>query len=833
MSNYIRPGSNSLSVREKEKRPTHINVNEHELRSAARVIQDRADMNENIMVLLPELKQAKEIIISSIISPNDFSKKELIADYNNSLNLPDTTIAAIKNIIEATLKRHKITDDLYDIAEKALFLEGAAVELIIPRSKVESIILHSVGKSLKTKMDLESFNSTDVKLEDIGFINIDTNKSITKIGKSDISLESFGIKYSGNPLLFATNEVYDKARSNIMNNEWYLDSNSKMDLEAIDSNTLSIYDRYKSSVKERYINLSNVMSNNKGDDVPFRMKLNSATVLPLYTDDKTKHLGYFALADEMNRAITRIPNDGDLLSSIRDFKPGNSSSVLKLMVDNAANGMDVNKDHSVVLSNMMDIAENILLTTINESATGSIYRNTFNIENENSLVRIMLYRALSNMQTSLIFIPVEYMSYIAFDYRRNGTGKTILEDISLLASFKSMLLLSEVYAAVDHNIPITDIVVDIDEKDPEPFKTKEIIEERLYNANANKMVWGSTDIEKHGSWIQNAGMRIVWNHKDFPDTKITMERKNRETAYQVDDSTSEKITGMILKALGLSPSILNEADNIEFASVAMVNNSLSNKINNERQDTMMEGISDLVKKLTLSDSILLKKYYELVDKDSSKILKSINDNIEDGEKLDSLPDGLKVQIVKDIIDGIVVRLPRAESKDRTDLADKFKAYMESINDMMDILGKTSYLDDVISELGVSEETIVNNLKLYFALTWCDEHNYARGMVKFMNIKDKKELKTVMDLINSKDGNIIELAKSVSKFKDRVLGSIKPKDDDSDDDDLDNNEEFEDGESDDSGEFSDGSSEVDAGDTEIDEAPEESEEDNIIEVDEDI
>lgn len=291
MSNaYIRPGSNSLSVRKKEKRSTHINVNEHELKTAARVIQDRADMNENIMVLLPELKQAKEIIISSIISPNDFSKKELIADYNNTLNLPEATVSAIKGLIDDTVKRHKLVDELYDIAEKALFLEGAAVELIIPRSKIESIILHSVGDKLKTRVDLESYSVNDIKLEDIGFINLDTKKKIS-LGKSSIDLESLGVKYSGNPLLFATNEAYDKARDSIMKNEWYLDSSSKTDLEAIDSNVLNIYNKFKSNVKERYINLSNISSNNKSDDIPFRMKLNSATVLPLYTDDKTKHLG--------------------------------------------------------------------------------------------------------------------------------------------------------------------------------------------------------------------------------------------------------------------------------------------------------------------------------------------------------------------------------------------------------------------------------------------------------------------------------------------------------------------------------------------------------------
>ena len=781
MSNtMIRPGSTGLATKKKDSRngrQTHINVNEHELKSASRVIQDRADMNSDIMVLLPELKQAKDIIISSIISPNDFSKKELISDYNNSIGLSEMTTVKIKSLIDVTVKRYKLVDEMYDIAEKALFIEGADVELIIPRSKIESIILHSVGDNIKNRTDLESFSVNDMKLEDIGFMKLDVEKQVDLDSKNKMSLSGLGVKYTGNPLVFATNEAYDHARVRVMSNEWYLDSKQKMDVEAIDVDVLKLYDEHKRSVKERYVNLSNLQGKKNKEDVPFRLKLNSSTVLPLYTDDKTKHIGYFALADEMNRAITKIPSDGDLVSSIHSFKPNDNSQVLKMMVDNATAGMDANKDHSIILTNMLELSENILLTTINETVSNSVYRNNFNLENENSLIRIMLYRALSNMQTSLIFIPIEYMSYIAFDYRRNGTGKTILEDITLLASFKSMLLLSEIYAAVNNNIPVTDVIVDIDEKDPEPFKTKEILEERIYNANSNKMIWGSTDIEKHGSWIQNAGMRIVYNHKTFPDTKITFERKNKENSYNVDEGTSDKVTGMILKALGLSPTILDDANGAEFASVAMINNSLSNKINNERQDTLTEGLSDRTKKLILSDGSLLKQFYELVDKDEANILKAINENLEGG-KITELSDGLKVQLVKDIIDGVMVRLPRAENKDRMELADKFKSYMESISDLMDIIKESSYLSDVSSELGISDDMVLNNLKLHFAITWCDEHNYARTLVKFMSIKDKKELKNIVDLINSKDVNLLELAKGVSKHKEKILSSILPKEEES-------------------------------------------------------
>ena len=787
-SGHIVPGSKGMNraidtaVEKASINPVdQINISDHELQQAVSLTRDRADMNEEIISMIPELKQGKEIINSSIVSPNDFSKKELLVDYNNTYFFSDTIVSKLKALGEYSRKKYNLVDDLYDICDNGLWLSGADAEIIIPRSKIEKLIgnsIDSLNKNPKaSKVDLESFikgvDTNKNTLDHIGKITLDTDTSISKkINKQDVevSLKTFDVEFIGDPLILAANAIYDEKLKNSSVYEAY-NLNDKIDTESIDPNILGVYDKYKKSARVQTIDLSAIDSKPNKADMPFRLKLNSSCVLPVYTNNKREHLFYLVVVDELHRAITNIPTDKDLYNGIRGYNATGDGTVIKQMVDRANENLNAGNDKSVVISNMLGIAESVLLNSVKKTIKNSIYRNTVNLDNENSLIRIILHRSLLNTKTNILFVPTEYMSYIAFDYRKNGTGKTLLEDITVLASFKAMLTLSEIYSAIDNNIPSTDVKVVIDDDDPEPEKTKEKIEQSIYNSN-RKMLWGETSLERHGLFIQNSTLRVFFEHKTFPNTTMNIERKNKETAYTPDTTASDKVTSMILKSIGLSPTILNEAENIEFASVASISNALTNKINNTRQDILSEGVSDRNLKLMLSDASILKTAFDILESNKASIIKNINESIEDEKlRITEIPEFLKLEIVKDMLSGISLRLPRAESKDNIELREKFKGYVDSVDDVMKIYTDSSFIGDAASELGITIDTLVANIKLIHIMAWCEEHNYATTMSRFMNLKDTKELKRIMDMINQKDANMIDLAKSISKQKNKILERI--------------------------------------------------------------
>ena len=278
---------------------------------------------------------------------------------------------------------------------------------------------------------------------------------------------------------------------------------------------------------------------------------------------------------------------------------------------------------------------------------------------------------------------------------------------------------------------------------------------------------------RFGNWIQNSGTRITWNHKTFPDTKISMDKKNTEVSYTPNTEVMDNISSYMLRHLGLSPTIIDDANQAEFASVAMINNAMSNKINNERQDILNDGMSDKLRKLTKADSQAFELVKNLVDTNKVKILSTINKELEDDKKLTELSDGLVTQITLDIIDGMKVRVPRAESKDKDELREKFLKYKETVNEVVESFTVSSYIDDVVSELGISKDNVVGNLKLIALVDWCEEHNYARGLVKLLDMTDKVDLKALISRITEKDENLITLAISLSDVKAKILEKIKP------------------------------------------------------------
>lgn len=773
----IRAGVKSIKTKKPDKpQSSQININEMELDKASKVINNRKIMNDDVLVLVPELKQARDIIVNSVISPNDYSRKELISEFDNFLELDESIVMEIRDVIDTSVTKFKLVAELSDVVKESLFGDGAYPELIIPRSKITDIITDGADIKLNSKSDLETFNidSYTDKLSTYGYIAIDTSKTIT-IDKESYTLSDLGVVTIANPLVILLPEVYDNARKTIMDRELFLSKNNKNDVESLSTELISIYDSYKRKTKERYISITKD-TKIESDDVPFRMLLSSSAVIPIYTDDRTNHLGYFLLTNEMNRPINQGVDNNELFNLYR--ANNNDGKILKGVIGNASKQLDKSNDESIILSNMIEIAGTILKQSLTNAMDKSIYKNNYNIDYENSIVRIMLARALEEKQTKLIYIPNDYMSYIAFDYRKNGTGKTLLEDITLLASFKAMLLLSQIHASVTNNIPVTDVVVDIDEKDPEPMKTKEMLEQVILNGGRNRLAWGETSIERFGNWIQNTGTRITYNHKSFPDTKITMEKKSKESSYNPDTSIMDSISAYMLRHLGLSPTILDDANQAEFASVAMINHAMSNKINNERQDILNEGMSDKLRKLVKADTNTFNRYLNIVENNKTKILAAINKTLdENSEKLTTIDNGLKIQIALDMIEGSKIRVPRAESKDNDELREKFSRYKETISDLLDALLTSSFIEDVVAELNISKDILINNIRLMALIDWCEEHNYARGIVKLLNMRDKADIKAMMSRIADKDVNIIELAKVLSDTKIKILEKIKPVEED--------------------------------------------------------
>lgn len=789
-----------------------LNTDLSELEQISKATRARGDMNKEITELVPEIKQAIQIIVSSVVNPNDFSTVEINPSVDNLYNLPDKAVASLRALAEDGIIKYNLEKELPDMVETAMFDDGAYVEVIMPRHKITDLITDTTATLGKSMRDLESFKAT-TKLESIGIIDVDCTTIITELPNGNpegASLSNLSVKFNGNPYSLALPSIYDTALKSTMGNLLYGRGN---DAESITDDVLDVYANFK-DLRKKDSMVVTTADKLVDDDIPFRLKVPSAAVIPLYTDNKSNHLGYFILTDEMNKAITTVPTEQEVTSSINS-NTSTSSGVVKTLLNKASVNIGKTLTDDVLLSDMLEVAGSILINTINQATEKSVYMSNAHIEYENSLLRIILSRALKGRLTTLLFIPSEYVWYLAFDYRLNGTGKSLLEDITLLASFKAMLLLSQVHATIDNHIKVRDVVVDIDDNDPEPDKTREMVHKLIIQANSGRVVWGETSMEKLGSWIQNSGYRIIWNHKTYPDTKVTIDTKNKESSYEVDSTTSDKISNYILRGLGLTPTILEEANNIEFASVANISNSLTNKINNGRQDILNDKLSELGRKLIITDGNMLSRLYDIVDSNSTEILATINKG-HTGKKTTTLSNEVKTLIARDLVECISYRVPRAEAPDVDISRAKFKEYIDAVDDFITVLQSTSILDKVITDSTATVDEIYGNLKLTCVLDWCEEKNYMPMLTKLLSGSKDEDLKDVLSRVRQKNATMIKLAKRINSDIDKNINKNN-KDDasyEADDDGMVTNvEDNDDGDIDDNGIDSgtDGASDADIGD----------------------
>ena len=134
-NNNIRPGNSNLTKKTLTTKTNansiaagsqnQLNVSEGDLQEFAIFSSGKSKINKQIEKLLPELKQAKLIITSSIISANDFSKVELNSDYEDILGLPNSTKSEIKTLIDNVLTRYKIAKKLSKTVDRIAFDAGA------------------------------------------------------------------------------------------------------------------------------------------------------------------------------------------------------------------------------------------------------------------------------------------------------------------------------------------------------------------------------------------------------------------------------------------------------------------------------------------------------------------------------------------------------------------------------------------------------------------------------------------------------------------------------------------------------------------------------------
>lgn len=726
-----------------QKERSHYSLNQGQLQTISESTKNRITDNENILQLFPDIELAVQILISSIQSPKDMVKTDLI--YKSKENIfSSELLMKMNNIVKSHLEGHyDVKNEINAILRDTLFETGSYIKAVIPESSVDEIINKNTTVSTES---LKELFTSDNKVNNLGFLGNPGNRTKKHSLESFFSNNTAGdymsnpvIEHQSNKFVIDTVEVTDNFKllklPQILkvHNERKAKAliKSKPFSMAFESHKITdvqfaglVYKSPNRNAKEFVAIPTKQNAKRKSVGRPLVMKLPSESVIPIcIPGDESNHIGYFVLIDIDGNPITRFSNQNyiDGLSTLMaSCSSGNNSLAGSLLAKAKSNLADNSK--TVTLDRITEVYASIIENDLIQRLNNGIYGSNVRMLRNEEIYRIMLARSFAGQYTRLVFIPKELVTYFAFSFYPNGVGKSYLDNIKNLTSLRAILLFAKVMAMVKSSIALTKVNIKLDPSDPDPQKTIEIAQHEVARLRQSYFPLGINSPVDLVDWIQKAGLEFQYEgHPGIPETSFDFESKNIQHV-QPDSELDELLRKQTYMSFGLSPEMMDNGFNPEFATSVVSNNILLSKRILQLQNIFCADLTNYVRNLIDNDIILRQELLELVEQNMGVIEKSLSEE-EKEVKINDL-----AQFQEDIIDrytdNFEIELPKPDVTTLQNQSEAFEGYTEALEKAIDSWIHPDIIpESIFGSINTNIDGIKNIVKAYYIRRWMSDNGY--------------------------------------------------------------------------------------------------------------
>lgn len=727
----------------KNKSNTNVDISAGNLEGLSNSVVDRIKNNENITELFPDVELSIQILTSSIISPNDMLSTSLIYDVGE-VNIPNEVNTHILSTIESYIKKnYKLEEKLMVILREALFTKGAYIEAIIPENKIAKVIEESKKSKLLSVEDYMDYVNSQDDLS-LGVFNKDIDKdgllSIEEFDGGDQTLEvkydiekDIGVDITDNiGLMVSTEQYLDIVDENMMDTLY--GENSLSVEEDVTYKNLFKSKRNNQEVRGNILNLD-IESDRESLGKPLVLKITPEAAIPVHVKgDPSKHLGYFILLDETGSPI--VSNNEKVDLNPEDHVPDLYANDRKTeIINKAKTALKGITKKDPTIKNIEEIYTKIVEHTVRNKLKNSVYNEMADFSDDSDLYRIMFSRALKNKRTKMLYLPKEMVSYFAFEYRENGTGKSYLEKVSLLFSIRAIILFNTIMGHLKNNTTTTEITADIDETDPDPEKAMEKIISEVMKTRQMQMPYGVTRVDDLVDWSHKSQFKWNFNHPGLPATKISSEEVNSSKVIP-DSELEDKIQEFIIMSFGLTKDMVMSGYDPEFATTVIANNVLLAKRVSQLQYIFNGLLTKHIKKLLLNDANIKEAIRTIAFDNASPIKRLLKKYMAD-DQVDSILNNRKKLsefVVKLYINELEVRLPSPELQEAQNMKEALESFSTAADDYLDMLiSETAFPEEYTGEGAYKAEEIKAVMKTVLVKNWMTDNKYIPEMSDFLTL----------------------------------------------------------------------------------------------------
>ena len=652
---------------------------------------------EEVLGALPDVAIGKRILINSILSPNDMISKELTYGAATKM-FGDVTPLLLDVVRDHFDNVYKIKDKLGEMLEKALFLEGSYISVALPESSIDDAInsnlviskeswsatTESMNNPLSLLGSVESATYThgeeQVAVTDLLGVTVTDNYEVFKLPHVNKRALSDAVASRFGPRMRSVKDKKNKVKSNNHNGLVSIDSIDTSDLyperTQVTVNMLSL---------KTLDDLEEIHEESVGHPIVINVPI-EAFIPVTVPGQPSSHVGGFILLDKSGNPVVKRAG----VDQYRDLNTRYQASYNEISSGLIAASFDRNLMHdSSALTNGpvdVDTSAKLYALLLEEELMKRLRLGGFGEDISlgmlNNISRIMLSRACQRMETKVIFVPKQLYSFLAFDYKDTGLGRSLLERNKTISSLRMVQELADSLANIRNAIDHKELTINVDPDDPNPWKTAMEVLHNVQRSTRLGSPIGLINMSSIADSFQEHGWNVkVAGHEAMPDMSVDFNQTTRNFS-KPDSDYADRLRNQMFLSMGLSPDSISGVFGSEFATNVVSSNVFLAQDALEKQSIFASFLSDFVIKYVTNSGVLMDKLEEVVQQNHTKIrLKNI-------KKVDYR---LVAQV---FVNNIQISLPKP------DLAkfDMQKTALQSYADILDTL-----LPYYISEEAMTQE----------------------------------------------------------------------------------------------------------------------------------
>lgn len=680
---------------------------------------------QRFKVLTPEINKAKMVLVPTIMSPNDVQTDSITITVGTEELEPEVIAELNDELTDYFNDGLKLSNKVTDWIGEALFETGAKPVLILPKGPI---------KLLTQAMMLEEELAKRGEVLGVGFEYLDpSNYKVVEEENLFVSSESF----INDPTLdLDIEDVLYGQFNDILNGE-----NGKKVKPAIEAmvkatkeNKKNIVERaqdiftfttdYRSIVSSKKTTGEKLKSLNKkiseslyganggrifissdeehlsDGDHPTLIPMPAEAVIPVcIPGDPSAHIGYFILTDNLGNPLDMTGTgeaNGPYNSETSRSKTCSTNATLREGTTIIYGGK-FNGSSELSENDQFEAASHIFGITVRKMLENKLRDNDLEgmtIHQHQAVTTTLFQRLIRRAKVKIVFVPATMMAYYAFDYRKDGTGKSLLEESSFLISLRNTMVIANVLTAIKNSTDRTRIEFNVGNQATNVEQLMEVLRDMYVSKRMLNFEHDPLTVAR--DLIQNSIQMVPKGLRGLEELEVSTENTGGSVSTQPDTDMMEKLSELVTLSMGIPPSALNRLSEDEYSrSIATTNLFFANEIR-IKQRVVCDTTTQLVRQYTLSSKPLMEKIINLLrlsgetseDTASSTddTVTSTNINDHSNNKLEKVE-----ELLYEVINSIEVKLP-------TPNIAATKAQYEELREAVDAI------DSLVNKL-FDEETI--------------------------------------------------------------------------------------------------------------------------------